>query len=165
MEENTSQEVETPAEQAEHVHDENCQHDHFSVIEFFDLSKEDYDEANVAAKIQVKLGTSLDQMREALSKSVIDRAEELTLDFVNIAPMGDYEKLLENNDDMADFLKTEAHKLEHWRLFKIFESDVNKDLLSFVFQNVAIDDGENFEGFVFVTKSGKIKHAFARMES
>jgi dsDNA-binding SOS-regulon protein len=155
MEDNI-QEVETEKEAEE---------EHFNVIDFFELSKEEYEEDQVAAKIQNKLGTSLEQMKEVLSKSVIDRAEELTLDFVNIAPMGDYDKLLEDNDSMAEFLKMEAHKLEHWKLYKIFVSDVNKDLLSFVFKNIAVDDGENFEGFVFVTKTGKIKHGFARIET
>jgi hypothetical protein len=138
--------------------------DYFSIIEFFDLSKEEYDEDKVAAKIQEKLGTTLNQMKDALSKSVQERAEELTLDFVNIAPMGDYEKLLEDNDGMADFLKLEAHKPEHWKLESIFVNTVNKELLSFVFKNIAVDDGEGFEGFVFVTKTGKIKHAFAQVK-
>ena len=138
--------------------------EYFNIIEFFDLSKEEYDEDKVALKIQTKLGTSLDQMKDALSKSVQERAEELTLDFVNIAPMGDYEKLLEDNDSMAQFLKEEAHKPEHWKLESIFVNAVNKELLSFVFKNIAVDDGEGFEGFVFITKRGKIKHSFAQVK-
>jgi dsDNA-binding SOS-regulon protein len=137
----------------------------FDVIKFFGLSKDAYDEVTVALKIQEKLGTTVGQMQEALSKSVVERAEELTLDFPNIAPLGDYDKLLEDNDSMAEFLKTEAHKPEHWKLDGIRLSDLNKELISFIFNNVAVDDGTTFKGFVFTTKLGKIKHSFAQVES
>jgi hypothetical protein len=136
----------------------------FSIIEFFDLSRDEYDEDKVADKIQAKLGTSLLQMKEALSKSVQERAEELTLDFPNIAPLGDYGKLIEDNDGMADFLKTEGHKPEHWKLYGIYLNSVNKELISFCFWNTGVDDGKTFQGFVFTSKTGKIKHAFAQVE-
>jgi hypothetical protein len=136
----------------------------FDVIEFFGLSRDKYDEENVSDKIQNKLGVSILQMKEILSKSVQDRAEEMTLELTNIAPFGDYEKMIEDNDGMASFLKTEAHKVEHWNLYGIEVSSMNKELLSFIFRNPSIDDGETFEGFVFVSKSGKIRHAFARVE-
>jgi hypothetical protein len=145
--------------------EEEKKEEHFNVIDFFGLSKDEYDEGKVALKIQQKFGTTVLQMQEALSKSVQTRAEELTLNFVNIAPMGNYEKLLEDNDSMSEFLKTEAHKPEHWKLEVIEVSDINKELLNFIFYNKAVDDGTNFRGFVFVTKSGKIKHAFANLDS
>src|SRR5271167_4910193 len=87
----------------------------FNVNSFFGFEKEETPESLIK-KVEDKFGFPLLQMQEALSKSVIERAEELTLDFLNIAPKGDYENLLENNDDMADFLKTEAQKPEHWKL-------------------------------------------------
>jgi hypothetical protein len=145
--------VETPVEKEEH----------FNVIEFFDLSTDDYEEETVATKIQAKIGTSVLQMQEALSQSVIKRAEELTLDFRNIAPLGDYGKLIEDNDGMCLFLKEEGHKPQHWKLFLI-EYHHKRQLLSFAFANHGVDDGETFEGFVFVTKAGKIKHAFAQVK-
>ena len=147
---------ETPIEKVE---------ERFSVIDFFGLSKDEYEEENVAIKIEEKLGTSLLQMKEAIGVAVIARAEEFTLEFANIAPLGDYEKLLEDNDLMADFLKTEAYKPQHWKLHTILQSDVNKELLSFHFWNTGVDDGTTFQGFCFTTKTGKIKHAFAQVES
>ena len=88
----------------------------------------------------------------------------MTLELTNIAPFGNYDKMIEDNDGMADFLKTEAHKVENWNLYGIEVSPMNKELLSFIFKNPSIDDGEVFEGFVFVSKSGKIQHGFARVE-
>lgn len=144
--------------------EETTQEKPFSIIDFFDLSKDKYEEDQVGLKIQEKLGVSLMEMKEVLSKSVQDRAEEMTLELVNIAPFGDYEKMIEDNDGMAEFLKAEAHKVEHWKLEAIEVSPLNKELLSFVFKNPSIDDGETFQGFVFVSKSGKIRHGFARVE-
>ncbi|WP_143507984.1 hypothetical protein [Ectopseudomonas mendocina] len=118
----------------------------------------------VEQKLQEKLGLSVQEMREALSKYTVDNAERLTHEFVNMAPLGDYSKLLEDNDSMAEFLKTEAHKPEHWQLFGVRVSDVNSGLLSFNFSNDSIDDGDVFNGFVFVSMQGKIKHAFAQGE-
>lgn len=111
---------------------------------------------------QEKLGVSIEQLKQSLSEYVVSHAEELTHEFVNIAPLGDYSKLLEDNDSMAEFLKTEAHKSEHWYLVGISPSDVQKNLISFSFGNKAVDDGENFEGFVYVSFQGKIRHAFAQ---
>jgi hypothetical protein len=130
-------------------------------IEDFDLKETDSVE-EIDSKIKEKLGVSVPEMQEALSKYVISNAEELTLQLVNIAPLGDYSKLLEDNDSMADFLKSEANKPEHWLLNSLRLSDVNSNLLSFEFINDAIDDGDSFKGFVFVSLQGKIKHAFAQ---
>jgi len=141
------QEISTEAEATEEVEKQ------FDIIEFFGLSKDKYDEAQVSSKIQEKLGISLLEMKEVLSKSVRDRAEEMTLELTNIAPFGNYDKMIEDNDGMADFLKTEAHKVENWNLYGIEVSPMNKELLSFIFKNPSIDDGEVFEGFVFVSKS------------
>jgi hypothetical protein len=143
---------------------EEKKEEHFSIIDFFNLTKEEYEEEKVALKIQEKLGTSLFQMKETISAYVIAHAEELTLEFPNIAPLGDYGKLIENNDDMTEFLKTEGHKPEHWKLHTILLSDVNKELLSFHFWNTGVDDGTTFQGFCFTTKTGKIKHVFAQVE-
>jgi hypothetical protein len=151
MEEKEVQEQEAPQEEE------------FNLEEFLDLKDEDTAET-IAVKVQEKLGTSLGHMQEALSKSLMERAEEMTLEMVNIAPHGDYDKLIEDNDGMAEFLKTEAHKPENWKLYGIRVSDVKKDLLSFVFANMAIDQGDSMSGYVFVSKAGKIKHAFATVE-
>jgi hypothetical protein len=132
-------------------------------MEDLDLQVEDTME-QVQQKIQEKLGVSILELQQALSNHVVEKAESLTHEFVNIAPLGDYSKLLEDNDSMAEFLKTEGHKPEHWILYGVRVSDVNPNLLSFNFTNDAVDDGEIFQGFVFVSFQGKIKHAFAQGE-
>ncbi len=118
--------------------------------------------AQVDAILQEKLGISIDFLKQQLSEYTVSHAEELTHEFVNVAPFGDYSKLLEDNDGMAEFFKTEAHKVEHWRLLGITPSDVQKNLINFQFQNKAVDDGDVFDGFVYVSFSGKIKHAFTQ---
>lgn len=112
--------------------------------------------------IKEKLGINFDMLKKSLSEYTISHAEELTHEFVNISPFGDYEKLLEDNDSMAEFLKTEAHKPEHWRPVGITPSTYKTDLISFHFSNKAVDDGDVFDGFVYVSFQGKIKHAFTQ---
>lgn len=131
-----------------------------------DLELKDEDKAeDVDKKIQEKLGITVLEMQEKLSAYVKENAEELTHEFVNIAPLGKYDELLEDNDSMADFLKSEAHKPEHWLLYSIRQNESNQALISFDFKNAAVDEGQSMEGFVFVSKSGKIRHAFAQGES
>lgn len=136
-------------------------------IEDLDL-KEIYNEEDVKVfmqklndKIKEKLEISLEDIKLSLKESVQNNAEEICLDLPNIVPYGDYKNLLENNDDMATFLKEEAAKDENWILYSI-EEDPKTNLLKFSFYNKSIDDGDSFAGFVFVSKSGKIRHAFAQ---
>ena len=112
-------------------------------------------------KLKEKLELSLEDMKLALNNSVKDNAEEICLDLPNIVPYGDYEKLLENNDDMATFLKEETAKDENWILASL-EEDRKTNLIKFSFYNKSVDDGASFSGFVFVSKSGKIRHAFSQ---
>lgn len=135
----------------------------FNLLEYFGITDEDGAE-EVSKKVEEKMGLSMQIMRESLSTWVTRHAEELTLDFVNIAPLGDYEKLIEDNDGMAEFLKIEAHKSEHWKLFRVRMSDYNKQLISFTFVNVAVDEGESLQGFVFTNKTGVIRHSFAQVD-
>jgi hypothetical protein len=133
------------------------------IDKFEDLDIGDTDEMpQVEQKVQYKLGIAVSEMKAALANYVQGHAEELSLEFVNIAPLGDYGKLLEDNDSMAEFLKSEGFKSEHWELRGIRMSDVQKNLLSFEFANKSVDDGEVFQGFVYVSFQGKIKHAFAQ---
>lgn len=136
------------------------------IEKFEELGLQEADKMDaVEQKIQEKLGIKVEEMRIALSKHVLEKAEELTHEFVNMAPLGDYSKMLEDNDSMAEFLRTEAHKPEHWVLYSVRQSDTNDKLITFDFKNKSIDDGEVFTGFVFVSKSGVIRHAFAQGES
>jgi hypothetical protein len=150
-------------EEKEVVSEQKSEEPEITIYDFLGLTDSDTIEV-VGNKIQEKLGISLFSMGEKLSQILMDKAEELTLELPNIAPLGNYGKLIEDNDGMTDFLKTEACKIEHWQLYGVRASDVNKDLISFTFANVAVDDGESLEGFVFATKTGKIKHAFVQVK-
>jgi hypothetical protein len=114
------------------------------------------------ALVKEKLGVTFDELKQLLSNYTVEHAEELTHEFVNIAPFCDYSKLLEDNDGMAEFLKTEAHKVEHWHLQGIRKSDYKENLVSFEFLNDSVDDGDVFQGFVYVSFQGKIRHAFTQ---
>jgi len=117
------------------------------------------------SRLKEKLGIGVDEIKEALSSAIIKSAEELALELPNIAPYGDYEKLLEDNDSMTAFLREEASKLENLTIYTINEDDKQKQLLRFVVICTAVDDGESLKGFVFVSRQGVIRHAFAQVET
>lgn len=148
------------------VEDEKPQ---FDLYAFLDLKYEDIKDLDheqvrqfIWGRMRDKIGVKNEDMIAALSKSLVDRAEEITLEMPNLAPYGDYEKLIENNDDMTTFLKTEACKPENWEAYGFSTQNMltEKALISFVFWNNAVDDGKTLEGTVFVSKYGKIKHCF-----
>lgn len=120
--------------------------------------------SEVEAKIKEKLGVEFSAMKEALSTFVKEKAEELSLEFNNIAPYGDYGELLEDNEKMVNFLKEEASLTKNWEISHFMQSDVDPSLLQFIFNNSSVDDGNSFQGHVFVSKNGKIKHAFVRLD-
>jgi hypothetical protein len=91
---------------------------------------------------------------------VKSHAEELSLNFPNIAPRGDYANLIEDNDGMTEFLKS-LDKDEDWKITSIDE-DKKFNLIKFSFVSTAVDDADSLEGFTYLTKSGKIKHSFAQ---
>jgi hypothetical protein len=132
---------------------------------FKDLNISSDDSINeVEGKIKEKLGIDFSTMKEALSSFVKEKAEELSLEFNNIAPYGDYGELLEDNEKMANFLKQEASLMKNWEISYFMQSDVNPSLLQFIFNNCSVDEGNSFQGHVFVSKSGKIRHAFAKLD-
>jgi len=115
--------------------------------------------------LQEKLGIGLSEMARALSDSLLERIEELAEELMNIAPYGDYSKLMEEKDGITKFLQDEASKPENWKI-QFIEAKKEKDqLIEFVFFNKSVDDGDILKGFVFVGLSGKIRHAFAQVNS
>jgi len=115
--------------------------------------------------LQEKLGIGLSEMARALSDSLLERTEELAEELMNIAPYGDYSKLMEEKDGITKFLQDEASKPENWKI-QFIEAKKEKDqLIEFVFFNKSVDDGDILKGFVFVGLSGKIRHAFAQVNS
>lgn len=126
------------------------------------LSQEDSLEV-ISSKLKEKLEIDLDTITQALSSFVRDNSNELANDFVNIIPYGDYGNILEDNEFMSNFLKEEASKIDNWTLYSISQSDVNPELIQFIFSNKSVDDGDVFEGHVFLSKHGKIKHVFTQV--
>lgn len=111
-------------------------------------------------KLKEKLNIALDEIKKSITDYVASHAEELSLNLPNIAPYGDYSKLLEDNDSMSDFLKTEGIKPENWVLHSISDHEMHKQLLRFEFVCTAIDDEEVLSGKAFISKAGIIRHAF-----
>lgn len=116
-------------------------------------------------RIKDKLGVSCQELKESLSKAIIKTAEELSLELPNIAPYGSYEKILEDNDSMTEFLKIEASKIENMFIYSIQEDNKFKNLLKFTIYNQAVDEGQSLIGYVYVSKLGIIRHAFAQVET
>jgi|SRR5579859_612883 len=138
--------------------------DDFHLTKYFGFDYENDTKEQFLDKVKNKLGDNcVIEMQNALSKSVIKRAEELSVDCINIAPFGAYNKILEEKDLIINFLKTEAHKPDYWNLFRL-EFNPIKELIVFYFYNSSVDTGETLSGLVFTTKTGKIKHAFAKIE-
>lgn len=112
--------------------------------------------------LQGKLGMKISDLQQAICEWLKKNSEEVSLDMTNIAPEGDYGRLIEDNDGMAQFLQTEASKPEHWSLLDV---RLNNNMMQFGFSCKVVDDGESLRGFVYVSSGGKIRHAFAQNRS
>lgn len=121
------------------------------------LSPDD-DEEKIGNKLKDKLGVSLDDVKKYLCEHLFTNADSIANELMNIAPHGDYEKLIEDAPGMADFLKTEVVKPEYWSLSYI--DNIHEQVFQLVFFSSAVDDGETFKGYVVMNFSGKIMHAF-----
>ena len=134
------------------------------MIEKFDdigLEKDDLQEV-IEKKVQEKLGLNFNDMYISLANYINDNVNDIVKDMINVAPHGDYEKLIEDTDGMVEFLKAEVVKGENWRLDMV--KTIQDQVLQFRFLSTAVDDGETFMGFVVVSFAGKIKHAFCKGE-
>jgi len=109
------------------------------------------------------LGIGFSECAEALSASVAERAGELAEEMINLAPYGDYDKVMEDKGLILSFLREEATKVENWAIEFIEVRKATDQLMELVFFNKAVDDGDILKGFVFVGLSGKIRHAFAQV--
>lgn len=119
---------------------------------------------DVETMLKEKMGIGLQFMQDRLAEVLKEKAGELILDFSNIAPNGDYSKLLEDVDGMTEFLKTEAAKPENWKIheLQVIKQNPSLPLLECIFLNSVVDDGSTLEGYVFLSKSGFIRHAFVQ---
>jgi hypothetical protein len=135
-------------------------------LKLYELDKKDeqYWE-KVNSIIKENLGLDVNEIKQVLCNNVKERAQELAVDLPNLAPYNDYSKMLENNDDMTQFIQTDVSKVENWILYQIEDDLKNNKLLKFTFKSTAVDDGETVSGLVFISKAGKIRHAFAVADS
>lgn len=120
-------------------------------------------ERRLSEVLQSKLDISLLVMKSSLERSLQDRVNLLIKDIRYIAPFNDYSALMDEEDKMINFLKSEAFKAENWRILTIDE-DVKENLIKFTFSNKAVNEADILFGTVFVNKSGKIKHSFTYIE-
>jgi len=128
---------------------------------FKDLDFKEEDEVEQREeKIKKVLGIGTTDMKPYICSWLKDHAEELTLELTNIAPYGNYEKLIEDNDGMAEFLKNESTKLENWKPSHFEPADKESSLIKFTFYTESVDTGESLKGLVFVNPNGVVRHAF-----
>jgi hypothetical protein len=132
------------------------------VFEEFRKTKEPEDLDRI---LKEKLGIGFAECQQALCDSLQERAEEMSQDMTTMAPHGDYGKLMEDAESIAKFLREEASKPEHWKIEFIELRKESDQLMEMIFFNKAVDDGDLLKGFVFVGLSGKIRHAFAQVNS
>lgn len=119
-------------------------------------------EEDAAARLQEKLGLTLQECKEALSNSLVIRAEEVVEDLPSCAPYADWDKLMEDPADIQKFLEEEASKPENWEIIFFYARKEQDKVAEFVFYNKAVDDGDILKGYVYVGLSGKIRHAFCQ---
>ena len=82
------------------------------IEKFSDLELKDAQTAeDVDSLLKEKLGISLDEMRQSLSTAVLSSASDLAETMFNIAPLGDYSKLLEDQPSMVAFLPAPLARL------------------------------------------------------
>lgn len=112
--------------------------------------------------LKEKLNLGLEDVKKPLLEYLTSHAEEVCLELPNIVPFGDYDKILEDNDSMAQFLKTDAADSKHWLLYAVSDDDKFPQLIRFLFLCTAIDEGEALKGTVFASKTGVVRHAFVQ---
>jgi hypothetical protein len=115
--------------------------------------------------LQEHLHISLQDCYESLSESLKNRAEELLPEMFNLAPYGDYNAMMEEPQDMLQFLIEEAAQPKNWVVQFLDVRKQDDQLLELMAYNTAVDDGDILKGFVFIGLSGTIRHAFAQIHN
>lgn len=124
------------------------------------LSKTETEE-QIDLEIKEKLGISLEDLKKAICSYTESHYDELSKQFVNIAPNGNYSLLMEDESKMADFIKSECSKIEGWKLIQVISVEKDSELLEFTFANSFVDDGDSMNGYAYIGEAGKIRHAFS----
>ncbi len=120
--------------------------------------------SKIDAKLQEHLNINLSTMKKSLTKYVEENASKISLNVPCLAPDNDYSKLLEDNDSIAEYLQKEGTKPDQYFLLNVAEDNKIKHLLKFQFYMPQINKGESLFGYVFVSKTGAIRHAFVQSE-
>jgi hypothetical protein len=130
-------------------------------IEELDFTEE-LTEEQISQLFKDKLGIGFPEMAEYLSRYVAERAEELAQNYATVIPHGDYGKVLEGDDRIADFFRREATKPEAWIPHKIRSSTDPKypNMVEIMFLNKAVNEADSMMGFVFVSFAGVVRHHF-----
>ena len=102
---------------------------------------------------------SIDVAIRTLSEVLLARADEISKEYTNVICYGAYDKIMEDEESIANFLKQEAIKTENWKLHSLSIS-CEKAWIEMLFFNKAIDEGHTMKGIVFIDYSGKILHSF-----
>lgn len=118
-------------------------------------------EEQIDLEIKEKLGISLEDLKKAICSYTESHYDELSKQFVNIAPNGNYSLLMEDESKMADFIKSECSKIEGWKLIQVISVEKDSELLEFTFANSFVDDGDSMNGYAYIGEAGKIRHAFS----
>lgn len=127
-----------------------------------DLFNKECKEEDLNKLLKEKLGIGFEECAQALCKSLKERASEIVEDLPSLAPYGDYSKMTETPEEIIRFLQDEASKVENWKISFIEMKKKNDQLIEFIFDNIAVDDGDVLKGFVFVGLSGNIRHSFCQ---
>jgi hypothetical protein len=123
---------------------------------------EEQTEEQIDQMVKDKLGIGFAEMAEHLSQYIEEKAEELAQNYVTVVAYGDYGKILEGDDKIAQFFRQEATKPDSWVPFKLLSSTDPKypNMVEVAFINRAVDEGDSMMGYVFVSFAGVVRHSF-----
>jgi Sec7-like guanine-nucleotide exchange factor len=109
-----------------------------------------------------ELSKSLNDFKILLQDYCVLNADKLASNTPYIAPYNKYDKFISSYNAIVDFLKSEASKIENWKLTTISMVKDDCCLWKLKFKNFAVDSGDDdgvvLAGIVFVNNQGAIKH-------
>lgn len=115
----------------------------------------------IDAKMQQHLNLTLQTLKNKLTTVFSSKLDVLVEKLPNIAPHGDYSKLIDDEEGMKNFLSIELTKEDSWKLRSIYQHHSNENWILFVFSCLAVNNGDsNLRGNVIVSKKGIIRHSF-----
>lgn len=121
----------------------------------------------VEAKIEETWEIKFADLRKTLETLTKEIAGKLAEGMITMAPFQDYANLLEEPEAITTFITNEGSLAKNWELGVVEETDtrlVAEPLLQLIFNNVAVDEPGTLKGFIYLSMSGKVKHAFVRAD-